>query len=210
MFLKRFSHRLANYFRISGRGDRATSSKRAKIRLRSGLSLPTSNWRRRTSEHPPTAAKRQRAGERAAGQHQGARDDGESRDGSRGRERRIGRCARYVWRHAAEVPEEPGRRIAEHEDRQHRVGHCVPSAPGASVKEPCRHPARYRRRNPEADEDDEAGESIRHVAYPGWLPSRLVPHRHRPRAGLRPAHVSPSSFRSILRTRQTWMPSFQS
>lgn len=116
--------------------------------------------RLRARGHPPTEAKRQSAGERAAGQHQRNRDNGETRDGLRRREGWIGRRSGYVRRHASQVEEEPRRSVAQHEGRQDSEGHCGAVALGASPKEPCRHPASHRRENPEANEDDEAGESI--------------------------------------------------
>ena len=114
------------------------------------------------SQYSTAESKRQSTGERATGQHQRTRDNGETRDGPRRRERWIGRRSGYVRRHAAEVEEEPRRSVAQHEGRQDRVGHCGAVALGASLKEPCRHPASHRRGNPEADKDDEARESIRY------------------------------------------------
>src|SRR5262245_11710940 len=127
-----------------------------------GVSNTTHTLNRPASEHPTTEAKRQRAGERAAGQHQRAGDDGQTRDGPRRRERWIGRhCARYVRRHAVEVEEEPGRGIAQHERRQRRVGHNGAAWLGAWQKGRRRHPACHRWRDPEADKKDQARESIR-------------------------------------------------
>jgi len=111
--------------------------------------------------HPPTEAKGQSTGECAAGQHQRAREDCETPDGLRRRERWIGRCSGYVRRHTTEVEEEPRRRVAQHEGHQDSEGHCGAVAPGASLKEPCRQPADHRRGNPEADKDDEGREAIR-------------------------------------------------
>ncbi len=106
-------------------------------------------------------AKRQSAGERAAGQHQYTCDNGKPRDSIRRREGWIGRRSGYVRRHTVEVEEEPRCSIAKYEGRQDCVCHCDVVAIGASLKEPCRHPARRHRGNPEADKDDKAGESLR-------------------------------------------------
>ena len=115
----------------------------------------------RASEHPPTKAVRQQAGERAAGQHQRTRDNGEALHSLRRRERWIDRRSGNVRRHAAEVEEEPGCSVAQHENRQDCEGQGRGIALGASAKVLCRHPACQGRRNPEADKDNEARESIR-------------------------------------------------
>ena len=103
----------------------------------------------------------QPARERAAGQHQRTRDNGETCDSPGRRERWIGRCSGYVRRHAVEVEEEPRRSVAQHEGRQDCEGHCHAVALGDSLEELCRHPTGHCRGNPEADKDDEAGEPIR-------------------------------------------------
>ena len=120
------------------------------------------SWR--ASEHPPAPAKRQRAGERTAGQNQRTCNNREALDGLRRRERWIHCCAGYVRRHAVKVEEEPCDSVTQHEGRQDGEGYY--GAATLQVMESCRHPAGHRRRNPKADKDDETGESIRYQNRP--------------------------------------------
>ena len=119
----------------------------------------------RAPELPRTVAKRQRTGERADRQHECTRHDGESRDVLRWCVRWILCGAGQVRRDAAELKEKPGRRPHQDEGRQQTEDHCGADTRGASMNEIGRRVTNDRRWNPEADEEDEAGEAIRHGCH---------------------------------------------